>query len=320
MRTNHTFHPGAGIIIMFATVFVLFACGGTGGLAKVPATPTHSPTATTTVVATSVATLAPPPIPTPVTATPIPPPPPIPTATPLPVPAPYTHLVYNQVTLTGTDVGPVAVNCPAGQVALSGGWATGGSGTIYNSTRTANGWNVYVNHNGSELINAYAECLVNQPGAVVTQRLTQISVPAGATSQYGTSACHAGEVAVGGAFALSSSIYVNEMLPVGQSWEVNFGNSGSSSELANTYAICLQGTNTSNDPEGTATTVPTGGTGGSSATCPAGTYVSGGTFINNGGGNLYNFSPTSNGWESYISNLIGSPKIIDTGAICVHFS
>jgi hypothetical protein len=250
----------------------------------------------------------------------------LPTPTPLPAPAPYTHLVFNQQTLSGSDVGPVTVNCPAGEVALSGGWATSGFGSVYNSTHTGNGWEIYVNHSTSDLINVYVECLVNKSSATVTQRLAQINVPASTSSQDAFALCQPGETVVGGGFALSGTNYLNGMqsTAVNQGWLANFGNYGASSALANVYAMCLQGTYNVLRPDGPANTVAGGSTGGSQATCPAGYYVISGGFGISAAANVYNSSPTNNGWETYISVLKlfggGIPSTVVTHALCAQFS
>ncbi len=312
----------AAVGALMCVALLVAACGGNVTITETDST---SPSSSSGSSGTPVPTLPPPapPTPLPVTATPIPPPPPPPTPTPLPAPAPYTHLVYNQQTLSGSDVGPVTVNCPAGEVALSGGWATSGFGNVYNSTRTSNGWQIYVNHSGNDLINAYVECLVNKSSAVVTQRLSQITVPAGATSQFSPVYCQPGETVVGGGFALSSTVYVvgMEATAANQGWSATFGNYGSAGALANVYAICLQGSYPTLGPDGPATTVASGSTGGSIASCPAGYDPTGGGYSISTVANIYNTSPTNNGWETYISVISLFPaNTVTTHALCAKFT
>jgi len=217
----------------------------------------------------------------------------------------------------------VTATCPAGQVALGGGWATSGYGNVYNSSRSGNSWQVYVdNYGSSDLVNAYVMCLVNQPAAVVTQRLNQISVP-GSTSSNGYAYCQSGEILVGGGFALSSTISLNvqEFNTTDTAWHGNFSNFGSSAALANTYAICLQGNHMFASPQGNPTTVAANSYGGSAATCPPGFVVTGGGYGISSAAVVYNSSPTSNGWEAYSKVLSLSPSsTLTPTAQCVKFS
>ena len=136
---------------------------------------------------------------------------------------PSVHQVLQQQTLTGTSVGPVTVTCPAGEVALSGSWATnpsdGSNALVYNSSRNgAGGWRVYVQHSGSTLVNAYAMCLKNASGATVAERYAgSLSVNPGT---YGTkyASCNAGETLVGGAFASSNGLTLYNFAASGSTW------------------------------------------------------------------------------------------------------
>jgi hypothetical protein len=271
-----------------------------------------------------VATLPPPVTTTPVAPTPIPLPTTPPTATPLPTPAPYTHLVYAQQNLTGGSVGPVTATCPAGQVALGGGWATSGYGNVYSSSRSGNSWQVYVdNYGSSDLVNAYVMCLVNLPSAVVTERLNQVSVPGSSSSTDDFSFCQPSETLVGGGFALSSTIFLKEQdsNATDQAWHGNFSNFGSSAEPANVYAICLQGHYSPLGPQGPATTVAPNSVGGSAAPCAAGYSVTGGGYSISSAAVVYNSSPTSNGWEAYSKVLsLGFPSTLTTTTQCIKFS
>jgi hypothetical protein len=226
--------------------------------------------------------------------------------------------------LTGGSVGPVTATCPAGQVALGGGWATSGYGNVYNSSRSGNSWQVYVdNYGSSDLVNSYVMCLVNQPGAVVTQRLNQISVPGSSSSTDDFAFCLSNETLVGGGFALSSTIFLNEQASnaTDQAWHGNFSNYGSSAALANIYAICLQGHDPLLGPQGSATTVGVNSTGGSAASCPSGYSATGGGYSISSAAVVYNSSPNPNGWEAYIKVLgLGIPSTLTTTAQCVKFS
>jgi hypothetical protein len=315
------------MILVIGLALITSACGQTVTVTA-KASPIASVAVNTPTLEPTAESLPPPTVPTPEST-----PPSILPIKPFPitiVPSlkPYTHLVYAQKTLANSDVGPVTVSCPTGQVALAGGWATDGRGSIYNSSRISNGWQIYVNHSSSTLVNVYAECLVNLSNAKVFQRLKQISVPANTSSELAIAQCQTGEIAVGAGFALSSTTFLKASeVTASQSglwgWGFTFGNYGSALALANGYAICLQGNYQQQNVNGPAQTVTPGNTGSSSANCPQGYYATGGSYTLPSSTLVYNNSPNTNGWETYIKvlNILGSPPVtVTTHVQCVKFS
>lgn len=215
---------------------------------------------------------------------------------------PSVHQVLQQQTLTGTSVGPVTVACPAGEVALSGSWATnhsdGSNAVVYNSSRNgAGGWRVYVQHSGSTLVNAYAMCLKNASGATVAERYAgSLSVNPGT---YGTkyASCNAGETLVGGAFASSNGLTLYNFAASGSTWGGYVWNDTGSALPFSFYAECLtySGSHSSltNYAQATGHTV--------SNACPSGSWVSGGGFAGSHSSIVYTMSAASSGqaWEVY---------------------
>jgi hypothetical protein len=189
----------------------------------------------------------------------------------------------------------VVATCPAGEIALSGGWAvlyTSGA-TILRSKRSGTrGWSVYVSYPSTVLVTVYAECLANASGATITERPAQVSVAPGATvDAYPT--CTTGEVIGGGGFALDANLvlYVFTNRSDTQWWGMVVSRSANAA-LATIYAECLaysraylaQSTNLY-------VTIPTGSTGSAaSPTCPSGTYVSGGGFVHDEDSFVYGMS------------------------------
>jgi hypothetical protein len=251
--------------------------------------------------------------------------PPTPTKTPTPggiiccltvILLPSVHQVLHQQTLTGTSVGPVTVTCPAGEVALSGSWATSSSdGTnalVYNSSRNgAGGWNVYVQHSGSTLVNAYAMCLKNASGATVAERFAgSLSVNPGA---YGSkfASCNAGETLVGGGFASSNGLTLYNFAASGATWGGYVYNITGSALPFSFYAECLtySGSHSSltSYAQATGHTVSNG--------CPSGSYVSGGGFAGNQNSHVYTMSATTSGqaWEVYDTPA----SLLNAYAMCV---
>jgi hypothetical protein len=239
--------------------------------------------------------------------------------------------VLNQVTLSGAGEGSVVASCPAGEIALSGGWAvkyTAGA-TILRSKRSGmRGWSVYVSFPATVLVTVYAECLANASGATITERLAQVSVaPGGSIDAYPT--CTTGEVVGGGGFALDANLvlYVFTNTSDTQWWGKIISRSANAA-LAAIYAECLaysgaylaQSTNLY-------VTIPTGSTGSAaSPVCPSGTYVSGGGFVHDDESFLYAMSAQrvlSDNGSSYIAWKVlayawgTSPAEFRVDAICL---
>jgi len=155
-----------------------------------------------------------------------------------------TTQVFAQVTASGGGVGHPVVTCPSGSIVTGGGWASQSDGSyhIYNSSKSGNGWQIYaINQSGdNKLINAYAICLVDT--SFVTEQLyVQESIPAN-SSDGAISSCAGIGLAVGGGFAGNSNLYIyNSSATSGTTdqWSVYARNSSSTSNLLNSYAICL---------------------------------------------------------------------------------
>jgi hypothetical protein len=231
--------------------------------------------------------------------------------------APSVHQVLHQQTLTGTSPGPVTVACPAGEVALSGSWATspsdGSNPVVYNSTRNgAGGWNVYVRHSGSTLVNAYVMCLKNASGATVVERLGQITVNPGT---YGTKfvSCNAGETLVGGGFAASNGLTLYNFSASGSTWGGYAWNTTGGGLLFNFYAECL--TYSGSHSSFTSYAQATGHT--VSNACPSGSWVSGGGFAGSHSSIVFTMLATSSGqaWEVYDT----PSSLLNAYAMCLSF-
>jgi hypothetical protein len=214
--------------------------------------------------------------------------------TPTPTPSPGTHAppsvhqVVNQVTLSGTNSGPVVATCPSGELALSGGWAvvpynTTGA-TILRSKRSGTrGWAISVAHALDVTVTSYAECLKDAPGATVAERSATLSVPAGGVAGYKVP-CNTGETVVGGGFATQSGVNVlgttADSVGPPYAWSVGFWNLGTSLASYSVYVECLTyATAHSSANESQLSPIAAGSTGGTtSPACPSGTQVSGGGY------------------------------------------
>lgn len=150
----------------------------------------------------------------------------------IPAVAISTHEVAQTVTVGSTRPDYATANCPQGEVALGGGWSVPSQNVrVFKALLTGNTWSVYVTFPGPVVnpgtagasvvppagplvmpapvnvtVTAYVECLAGAPGAVVTQRPVEETVPPSSTTYDLFSAtCNANEVAVGYSVDLSPS-------------------------------------------------------------------------------------------------------------------
>jgi hypothetical protein len=234
--------------------------------------------------------------------------------TPTPTPSPGTHAppsvhqVVNQVTLSGAGEGMVIATCPAGELAVSGGWGVkyNSNATILRSKRSGTGsWSVYVSFPSTVLVTVYAECLANASGATITERLTQVSVASGGqVDTYPT--CNAGEVVGGGGFALDANLVLIVFTTKSDTqWWGSIISHSANPALATIYAECLAYSGAylalSTNQE---INIATGSTGSVTAPpCPSGSYLSGGGFVHDDGSFIYAMSAQrvlSDNGSSYI--------------------
>jgi hypothetical protein len=153
-----------------------------------------------------------------------------------------TSMVWNQVTISAGTNGNAFVACPAGSVVTGGGYASNTNLFVYNSSMSSNGWQVYAQNTSgsSQLLNSYATCLAGTTGST-SQVLAQKSIPSGA-SDGAEASCPAGTILTGGGFAGSTNIWVYNISMKtmdSETWNVFGKNLTGTSQLLNSYAICL---------------------------------------------------------------------------------
>ncbi len=246
-----------------------------------------------------------------------PPPPPL---------IPSVTQVLKQVSVPAGSVGSATAECPSGSIVTGGGFASQSSLSteVYTQSKQGNGWQVYLyNTTGSsQLVNAYAICLSGVSGsAATTQILNQVSVAANSNGS-ATATCASG-ILTGGGFAsqsnLSTKVYTQSKQ--GNGWQVYLSNKTASSQLVNAYAICLTGAGTGSTQVLKQVSIPAGSTGSATATCPSGTFVTGGGYASQteAGTKVYTQSKEGNGWEVYMNNTTGSSQLLNAYAICTSF-
>ncbi len=236
-----------------------------------------------------------------------------------PVAAPATDQVLTQVSIAAGTVGWADAACPAGSVAVSGGFAAGSNMVVYTQSKQLNGWRVYAKNNSgsSQLLNAYAICLSNTAGST-QQILKQITVAAGDIG-YDTALCPAGSVVTGGGFASNPDahwIYNSSMN--GNGWRAYARNNTGLGQVLNIYAICLSGAGGSTSMVGEQITVAAGNSAGGDAQCPAGKLVTGGGYALGNNLVVYNSSLKSDHskWNVFSRNTGGSGALMNIYAIC----
>jgi hypothetical protein len=256
------------------------------------------------------------------TATPTSAPTATPTATPTPTPLgpPATHFVLVQATVnTGT---PVVVSCPAGETALSGGWASSAGAPIYQSSRDGNGWQVYANGSNA-LVNAYVMCLKNDPSVSVTERTASVTV-APSSHDNTFALCNTGEWVAGGGYSMSanaaaSGVEVYILGDNGAAWGGYIRNPTGSPQPVTFYAECLHapGGQTGQSPTASASINP-GASNGTQAACAPGEMMSGGGYEEGQNAVVYSASPNSNSaWGVYLQNNGGSANGLSVYAMCL---
>jgi hypothetical protein len=150
-----------------------------------------------------------------------------------------TQQVYTQVTAAAGGVGHAVKNCPSGSVVTGGGFASSPNLLVYSNSASGNNWEVDVQNKSStgQLFNAYAICLSGTSGTT-QQVVNQINV-AGNGSGDSVKACPSSTYLTGGGYAANQNLFVYNESANGSSWQVYAHNTSGSSQLLNSYAVCL---------------------------------------------------------------------------------
>lgn len=152
-----------------------------------------------------------------------------------------TDFILEQEHINANDITHLEVNCPGSSVVTGGGWVINSTEPveIYNSTRSGNGWEIYVDNTGGNtpLVNAYAICLSGASGSTAQVFQSGLEVPAGGTA-HGEKACPGGSFATGGGFAVNLGVIIYNTSFSDNGWQ-NYGrNTTGSDQVMNTYTIC----------------------------------------------------------------------------------
>ncbi len=152
-----------------------------------------------------------------------------------------TSLQLSQENANANNWTQIVATCPAGSVVTGGGWVIGTDTniTLYNSSKSGNGWQIYVDNAGGStpLINAYAICLSGVSGTTQSVSDTSGVVPAG-DIEHLEMTCPGGSYVTGGGFAVNTGATIYNELITGNSWNVYARNNTASEKLLYGYGIC----------------------------------------------------------------------------------
>lgn len=137
--------------------------------------------------------------------------------------------------------------CPAGELALHGGWAftsTAAADVVYSRREGMGGWKIGLRHVGNLTLIVYVECLKNAPGASVVEVVSMLTLGSDSFVHFSDAACTGSMYPVGGGFSYSVGVGVADSFPTrgvlpGQ-WHAGFWNLGSGTgKIATVYGVCL---------------------------------------------------------------------------------
>jgi hypothetical protein len=226
-----------------------------------------------------------------------------------------------------TNGNPIVATCPNGTLALSGGWYFGdnfGAEILSESRYLSNGWVVWPDAPQSEAasISVYVLCLQNAPGSAVVERQGTFDYYPGETALHDV-ICNAGEVAVGGGFSSPGpNIYTFAPVTANNGWSFTAQNASASSTSVILYAECLKATHAVMKTFTSASSLVAGdASGGAQASCPAGSFLTGGGYSHDSVGNvtLFDFHPQSLTWEVSLSTSNNTAVQLTSSAVCLSF-
>ena len=247
------------------------------------------------------------------------------TASPHPL-APAVHVVSAQKAATAGS--PVAVSCPKGELALSGGWKSDANTPIINSSRSGNGWRVSPLSSTGAPVTAYALCLQHVAGASITERSVTVAIGA---NKYGQNVadCNPGEIAIGGGFGVPASqgvilLELNLDLATDKGFRGGVANTTTSSRIVIFYTECLNasGARLLIPPHGSQFNLTSGQSTGAGVNCPQGMLLTGGGFSISGGlAAVLGFFPKNNAnWQGDAMYTGSSNVSFTIYAMCLSFS
>jgi hypothetical protein len=150
-----------------------------------------------------------------------------------------TAPVVSQVTAAAGGIGHGVVNCPSGSVVTGGGFAGNFNLFVYSNSATGNGWEVDARNTSAsgQPLNSYAVCLSGTSGST-QQLLTQVNAAASGIG-HAVVNCPSATYLTGGGYAGNQDLFVFNDSAAGAGWQVYAQNTSASTQLLNSYVLCL---------------------------------------------------------------------------------
>jgi hypothetical protein len=243
------------------------------------------------------------------------------TSSALPPPAvmPSVSSVYADVSVSPGMTKQASVSCPAGTVAVSGGFSTHRKVQVYSQSLSGNGWRAFGKNTDlvSRNLRVYATCLT-YPSTSSTHYWTTGTVTAGDILNL-KQACPAGTIVTGGGFSGTSdgSVWTYNSSQSGNGWQTWVKNTSGSNKSVNVYAVCLSGATATTSSSSVTVSIPAHASGGSNYTCPSGKILVGGGWALQEGLTIDSSYFGSDKWYSTLYNSSGDSHIMFLYGVCM---
>jgi hypothetical protein len=155
-------------------------------------------------------------------------------------------------------------------------------------------------------------------GPSIQQVDATTSIHSGSTGSV-TAACPAGTVVTGGGFSVSNDVLIYTQAMNGNGWTAVAKNNAGVDRTLRVYAECLTYPGAGSHQVESNTTVNAGTHGSATASCPAGSVVTGGGFTSSPDGSMWVYASwqNGNGWQASEKNTGGAAKLFHVYAVCL---
>ena len=156
-------------------------------------------------------------------------------------------------------------------------------------------------------------------GPLSVQQVSEtVSIPGGGT-EHKTVTCPAGSVVVSGGFATSVDVRVWHQTMDGNGWRIYATNTNTANRQIEIYAHCLHNSGGTTEWTYEHVNINANSYTHLTATCPAGSVVTGGAWVigTDEDIQLYNSTPSGNGWQIFVNNYGPSTPQVNVYAICL---
>jgi hypothetical protein len=151
------------------------------------------------------------------------------------------------------------------------------------------------------------------------QQVDAVTTIHGGSTGSVTAACPAGTVATGGGFNVNTDVLVYTQAKNGNGWTAVAKNNSGGDRTLRVYAECLTYPGASTTQVENNKTINAGSYGSETATCPAGSVVTGGGFTSAANGSMWTYATwqNGNGWQVSEKNTGGAATLFHVYAVCL---